>query len=79
MKNVDEIIQSYKADWHIVEGLYLLDMQKQPESEILAILENSEWKDIIIEDKWDDDDVRDGQDWKYSWSADPDFDIWKYL
>jgi len=79
MKNVDEIIEAYRLDWHKVDWLYLKDVQKLPESEILAILENSEWKDIIIDDQWDDDDIRDGQSWKYDWKADPKFDFWNYI
>lgn len=79
MLELDKIIASYERDWHNVEGLYIQEVQSLTQGEILEILQNARGRDIIIAETWQDDDMRDGQWYKYDWSEDPNFDIEKYL
>lgn len=76
MKNLQQIITSYEKDWHIVDGLYIQEVQSLTEEEILGILEKAKGRDILIDENWDN---LDGQWYKYDWSEDPNFDLEKYL
>lgn len=79
MLELDKIIASYKRDWHNVEGLYIQEVQSLSQGEILEILQNARGRDIIIAETGQDDDMRDGQWYKYDWSEDLNFDFWKYF
>lgn len=79
MKNLDQIIEAYRKDWHNVEGLYIQEVQSLWEAKILEILEGAMDRDIIIAENWEDDSRMDGQSWKYDWKKDPNFDLWKYF
>lgn len=76
MKNLQEIITSYERDWHIVDGLYIQEVQSLTEEEILGILEKAQGRDIIISEN---EDLLDGQWYKYDWEIQKDFDFEKYL
>lgn len=76
MKNIDQIIEDYSKDWHIVDGLYIKEVQSITDEEKLAILENAKGRDIIIDEN---ESLLDGEWYKYDWSEDPNFDLAKYL
>lgn len=79
MKNIGEIIEAYRLDWHVVDGLYIQEVQSLTESDILDILENAQGRDIIIKENWEDDNRFDGQSWKYDGQKDPNFDMSVYM
>lgn len=76
MKNLQDLIASYERDWHIVDGLYIKEVQNLTEDEILAILENAKGRNIIVDEN---ESILDGQWYKYEWLEDPNFDLEKYL
>lgn len=76
MKNLQDLIASYERDWHIVDGLYIKEVQNLTDEEILAILENAKGRNIIVDEN---ESLLDGQWYKYEWSEDPNFDLEKYL
>lgn len=76
MKNIDQIIEAYSKDWHIVDGLYIKEVQSLTDEEKLAILENAKGRNIIVDEN---ESLLDGEWYKYDWSEDPNFDLAKYL
>lgn len=76
MKTVQDIIDAYRKDGHIVEGLLIKEIQKQSDDEILSILIDANGRDIIATD---DEDTLDGQTYEYSGTEDPNFDYDKYF
>lgn len=77
MKTLSQIIEAYRADNHLVDGLLIVEVQNLPEEEILDIIEKAQGRDIII--KADEEDVIDGQWYDYDWDVESDFDMAKYL
>lgn len=76
MKNIDQIIEAYSKDWHIVDGLYIKEVQSLTDEEKLAILGNAKGRNIIVDEN---ESLLDGEWYKYDWSEDPNFDLAKYL
>lgn len=77
MKTLSQIIEAYRADNHLVDGLLIVEVQNLPDEEILDIIEKAQGRDIII--KADEEDVIDGQWYDYDWDVESDFDMAKYL
>lgn len=77
MKTLSQIIEAYRADNHLVDGLLIVEVQNLPEEEILDIIEKAQGRDIII--VADEEDVIDGQWYEYDWDVESDFDMAKYL
>lgn len=77
MKTLSEIIEAYRADNHLVDGLLIAEVQNLPEDEILDIIEKAQGRDIIV--KADEEDVIDGQWYEYDGEIESDFDMSKYL
>jgi len=77
MKTLPQIIEAYRADNHLVDGLLIAEVQNLPEEEILDIIEKAEGRDIII--KADEEDVIDGQWYEYDGDIESDFDMSKYF
>lgn len=77
MKTLSQIIEAYKADNHLVDGLLIAEVQNLPEEEILDIIEKAQGRDIII--KADEEDVIDGQWYDFDGDIESDFDMYKYF
>lgn len=77
MKTLSQIIEAYRADNHLVDGLLIAEVQNLPEEEILDIIEKAEGRDIIV--KADDEDVIDGQWYDFDGDIESDFDMSKYF
>lgn len=76
MKQIADIIEAYRKDGHIVDGLLIKEVQSQSEDEILSILMDANGRDIIATD---DEDNLDGQTYEYIGTEDPEFDWDKYF
>lgn len=76
MLSTGTIIEAYRKDKHIVDGLYIREVQELTEEQIVAILEGAQGRDIIIDQL---EDAMDGQAWKYDGEIAKDFDFSKYL
>lgn len=77
MKTLSQIIEAYRADNHLVDGLLIAEVQHLPEEDILDIIEKAEGRDIIV--KADEEDVIDGQWYEYDGDIEKDFDMSKYF
>lgn len=76
MKTVQDIIDAYRKDWHIVDGLLIKEIQRQWDEAMLEILIWAKGRDIIVDE---DAERIDGQWYKYDGQEDPNFDIEKYI
>lgn len=76
MKTVDQIIEAYQQDGHIVDGLFIQEVQVLGDDEILGIILEASGRSIEILEFGTN---LDGQWYKFNGQKDPSFDITKYM